>query len=117
MLSNICGRLSFQLETNLLDLKFKTKSSNLKSFFSTSSEWIAAIRRLANDLTSAKSVCIVIWGFSCGVTLVGLFTHIIQIFNDGVWLGGTMIFVEIIWSCTKIAGDDGVNSMIQSIVK
>jgi hypothetical protein len=32
-------------------------------------------------------------------------------------LGGTMIFVEIIWSCTKIAGDDGVNSMIQSIVK
>ncbi len=92
---------------------------NLKSFFSTSSEWIAAIRRLANDLTSVKSVCIVIWGFSCGVKLVELLTHIIQIFNDGideVWLLGVISTVEFICSCDKIAGDDGVNSFFKEII-
>ncbi len=86
---------------------------NLKSFFSTSSEWIAAIRRLANDLTSEKSVCIVIWGSSCGVKFVGLLIHIIQIFNVEVWFVGTTIVVEIIWSCGKTAGDDGVNSILK----
>ena len=87
--------------------------TNLKSFFSTSSAWIAAIRRLANDLTSAKSVCIVIWGFSCGVPFVGL-VHIMQTFNigvDEVWFVERIIVVAFIWSCVIIAGDDGVNSI------
>ncbi len=65
-------------------------------------------------MTSAKSVCIVIWGFSCGVKLVGLLIHIIQTFKVGVdeiWFAGTIIVVEVIWSCVKTAGDDGVNSI------
>lgn len=89
----------------------KLKNTNLRSFFSISSACIAAMRRLANALTSTKSVCMVICGFSCGIRLVEFVTHIMQTLNTGVvggWLGGTTIF----WSWLVVtAGDEGVNSI------
>ena len=99
---------------NKWEINKKVLSVNcyLRSFFSTSSEWIAAIRRLAKDLISTKSVCIVIWGFSCGVEFVGLLAHIIQTFNDiVVWFVGISTGVGTVWSCWTMAGDDGVNSV------
>lgn len=122
MLSKICGRLSFQLNhtQNAFIAVVKLRMKNLfylSNFFSTSSAWMAAISRLAKARISAKSVCMEMWAFSCGV--LKAFVHIIQTFSGNageVWLFGTRRLADWMESTGKVdSGGEviGPNSKVE----